>query len=224
MRRLAIILSAFVFAVLGAGVPVAQQSTVGKRIALVIGNDAYVGGDANPRGLMKLANPVRDARAVAALLKQHGFEVIEGYDLDYDSFGRLVASFSRAVNGANTALVFYGGHGMEVVEKDDLINVLAPTNAEIDCETRAHTKTIGLDQITRATRGAANQIIILDACRNNPFPNCPIKLPTRRVLASELRFSLRGVAKPSCLPTLLLRMPPPTMGALGSIPRLQSSC
>jgi len=64
---------------------------------------------------------------------------------------------------------------MEVVEKDDLTNTLAPIDAEIDCETREHFNTIKLDDLTRAARGATNQIVILDACRNNPFPRCPIK-------------------------------------------------
>jgi chemotaxis protein MotB len=157
------------------GTVLAQQSGPKTRVALIIGNSSYNGGAANPKGLARLANPARDARAIAGLLKQHGFDVSEGYDLDRDRFARLLAQFSRQTSTAHTALVFYAGHGMEVIEKDDLVNVLAPINAEIECETRDHFNTIKLDDIMRAIRGVPNQMVILDACRNNPFPQCPAK-------------------------------------------------
>ena len=142
-----------------------------KRVALVIGNDAYDGAT-SPKGLTKLDNPVRDAHAIAVLLEKHGFAVTSGYDLDRDRFARMLQGFARTAAGADTALVFYAGHGMEVIDPNqlDIFNVLAPTNAEIDCETLAHFNTVKLDEITAALRGVKNQIVILDACRNNPFP------------------------------------------------------
>jgi len=173
-RRVIIFATLLVFT-LGSFVLSAQHPEPKKRIALVVGNDAYGGSNDNPKQLTKLINPVRDARAVAALLKQYGFNVIEGYDLDRDRFARLIALYSRETTGVDTALIFYAGHGMEVVEKDDLINTLAPIDAEIDCETREHFNTIKLEDLTKAARGAKNQIVILDACRNNPFPRCPAK-------------------------------------------------
>src|SRR5262249_45132270 len=82
-RRVIIFATLLVFT-LGSFVLSAQHPEPKKRIALVVGNDAYGGSNDNPKQLTKLINPVRDARAVAALLKQYGFNVIEGYDLDRD--------------------------------------------------------------------------------------------------------------------------------------------
>jgi WD40 repeat protein len=179
----------------------AEEAPPKKRVALVIGNDAYLGGgekdDAKSKHLGKLANPVRDARAVAALLKRHGFAVTEDYDLDYSGFRRVLRRFSNEATGADTALVFYAGHGMEVVEKDDVLNVLAPIDAEIDCETRDHFNTVALTEITKAIRGVKNQIVILDACRDNPFPNCPVRSAGTRgygFRAADLAKARRGEA------------------------------
>jgi Caspase domain len=174
MRRLALLFCLLLLALGPLTALLAQQKP--KRVALVIGNDKYLGSEANPKGLAPLENPVRDARAVAELLRKHKFdEVLDSHDVDHNKFTQLIRRFSRLAEGADTALVFYAGHGMEVVEKGDYYNVLAPTDAEIDCDRREHDNTIRLDEIMKATRGAANQIIILDACRNNPFPRCRSK-------------------------------------------------
>ena len=83
MWRWSIAISVVLFLSMQGAAPLpAQDSPPSKRVALVIGNDGNNGGDANPKGLGQLTNPVRDARALAALLKQNGFEETEGYDLD----------------------------------------------------------------------------------------------------------------------------------------------
>lgn len=69
---------------------------------------------------------------------------MDDYDLDRDRFARLLARFSRATAGAGTALVFYAGHGMELSRRMISPTCWAPTNAEIDCETREHFNTIKL--------------------------------------------------------------------------------
>jgi uncharacterized caspase-like protein len=173
--RFVIILIGLFLAALGAASLAAQESAPKRRVALVVGNSAYLGPDTNPKYLAKLVNPVGDAHTVAGLLKQYGVEVTEGYDLDRERFVRLLQRFSRETAGAETAFVFYAGHGMEVTENDDLINVLAPTDAEIDCDTREHFNTIKLEDVTTAIRGTPNRIFILDACRDNPFPRCPVR-------------------------------------------------
>src|SRR5262245_36068685 len=75
-----------------------------KRVALVIGNSAY-------QHTPKLTNPKNDATDIAAALKAHSFEVIEGFDLDKAAFDRKVREFSAALKGADAGLFFYAGHG-----------------------------------------------------------------------------------------------------------------
>ncbi len=173
LRRLVLLFCSLQLALDPFAAVLAQQP---KRVALVIGNEKYLGSDAYPKGLTPLNNPVRAARAVAELLRKHKFdEVLEAHDLDHNKFTQLIRQFSRLAEGADTALVFYTGHGMEVVERGDYYNVLAPTDAAIDCDRRDHDNTIRLDEITNAARGSDNQIFIFDASRNNPFQRCKSK-------------------------------------------------
>ena len=83
-------------------------SRLGRRVALVIGNSAYQNAD-------RLANPINDARAIASALKGVGFETVqEGYDLGRDAMLKSLKSFGEAAKGADWAVIYYAGHGIEV--------------------------------------------------------------------------------------------------------------
>lgn len=139
--------------------PLAAQ---GKRVALVIGMGEY-------QHLSSLNNPIPDAKAIAAALAAHGFEVSEYYNLDRADLLDALEKFKRQATGAEVALVYYAGHGMEVEGK----NVLAPTDMEIECKEKTALRSVALEQLFAAAGPAPQQIVLLDACRNNPFPQCP---------------------------------------------------
>jgi len=162
---------------LAALVPSAGQA---KRVALIIGMSDY-------QHLSSLINPVPDAKAIAAELKSHGFEVSEYYNLDRADLLDALEKFKREATGAEVALVYYAGHGMEVDGK----NVLAPTDMEIECQNKTALRSVALEQLFDASSPAPQQIVLLDACRNNPFPQCP----TRGASGSGFRgLSLVGEA------------------------------
>ena len=142
---------------LAALVPSAGQA---KRVALIIGMSDY-------QHLSSLINPVPDARAIAAELKSHGFEVSEYYNLDRADLLDALEKFKREATGAEAALVYYAGHGMEVDGK----HVLAPTDMEIECQNKTALRSVALEQLFDASSPAPQQIVLLDACRTIRFPN-----------------------------------------------------
>jgi uncharacterized caspase-like protein len=79
--------------------------------------------------------------------------------------------FERDATGAEVALVYYAGHGMSVQGK----NLLAPTDMEITCEDKTTIRSVDLQQLYKAAGPAPQQIVMLDACRNDPFPQCPTR-------------------------------------------------
>jgi uncharacterized caspase-like protein len=130
-----------------------------KRTALVIGNGGYRRG--------ALLNPVNDARAMAAELRKTGFKVIEIEDAAYTRMGAAIDEFGRAIKEGGVALVFYAGHGMQVKGE----NYLIPVDADLKSENDVPYKTVALGQILTKLDEAKPQvnIVILDACRDNPF-------------------------------------------------------
>ena len=132
----------------------------GERVALVIGNGAYRGGD-----VTKLLNPGNDARAVAAKLRGLGFEVISGIDLGRPKFFDLLRKFGKQAAGAEAALLFYAGHGLQVEGKNYLIPVDAGSLKE---KTDLRERAVNLDYVLEEMKGKTN-LVFLDACRNNPF-------------------------------------------------------
>jgi uncharacterized caspase-like protein len=96
---------------------------------------------------------------------------------------RPAETFRKKADGADLALAFYAGHGME--GRDG--NVLAPVDMEVsDCAERALRKAVALDALFKAMAGAHSKIVILDACRNDPFAQCPPQRGVRRVSFGEL--------------------------------------
>jgi uncharacterized protein len=151
-RTLAVVLAVFL------GIASAQAE---RRVALVIGIGAY-------KNLSTLDNPVNDAKAVAASLRGHGFEVQEHYDLVRGDLLNALEDFQAAASNAEVALVYYAGHGMELAGD----NVLAPIDTEVSCEPRQARRTVKIGDLFEALGQAKNQVVLLDACRNDPFPQC----------------------------------------------------
>ena len=132
-----------------------------KRVALVIGNAAYAQAGA-------LANPVNDAADVAKSLAKFGFDVTLGLDLDKRAFEEKVRIFSRALADADTAVLFYAGHGLQVAGRNYLIPVDATLSSERDLDFEAIPLDFVLKQMEVDREGKTN-VVFLDACRDNPL-------------------------------------------------------
>ena len=131
----------------------------GKRVALVIGNSAY-------QHVAKLPNPARDANAIAALLRGAGFDQVEQRnDLTIREFRRAMREFAYLARDADMALVFYAGHGIEVGGN----NYLIPTDARLKSDLDIEDEVMSLDRVLRSLEAARTRLVILDACRDNPF-------------------------------------------------------
>jgi hypothetical protein len=143
-----------------AGLQVAPASAAEKRVALVIGNSAY-------QHTRALPNPRNDAEAIAKLLQQHGFaEVTLKIDLDYRAMRDAVRLFGDTARAADIAVVYYGGHGIEVAGENYLIPTDAKLLRDADLEYEALTLASMLSAVGSAKR---LRMVILDACRNNPL-------------------------------------------------------
>jgi uncharacterized caspase-like protein len=88
------------------------------------------------------------------MLLSHGFDVQQHYDVDSKTLERALADFSDKAEGADTALVLFSGHGMEVIDKRDYFNVLAPSDAEIDITKKAF-NVVRLDELMRPLKPSA---------------------------------------------------------------------
>ena len=137
----------------------ASGAEAAKRVALVIGNGAYV-------HQAPLANPKNDILQMEKTLKDIGYEVTVVRDLDEDGMERALADFSEVADQAEVALVYYSGHGMEISDT----NYLIPIDAELKKERDAKFEAVDLDYVRAAIEGASKlKVVILDACRNNTF-------------------------------------------------------
>jgi uncharacterized caspase-like protein len=129
------------------------------KIALVIGNSQY-------RYVPALTNPTNDAADVAASLQRLGFKVKHLSDLDYNGFRRALIEFGSEARTADKAVIFYAGHGVEIDGK----NWLIPVDAEIKSEIDVYAEGINLETlIDLSVLPKVVGLIVLDACRNNPF-------------------------------------------------------
>ncbi len=173
MRSALLFLTAFLFCAS------ADAALADKRVALVIGMSKY-------QQVPKLTNPSRDADAVAALFKNAGFDVIDSErDLGIADLRRAIRRFSETSRDADIAVVYYAGHGIEV----DGTNYLIPADAKLTSDFDIEDETISLDRILKALESAKRlKLVILDACRDNPFSTT-----MKRSVAS--RSIGRGLAK-----------------------------
>lgn len=135
----------------------------GRRIALVVGEGNY-------RFVPHLDNPPNDARLMARTLQGAGFELVGGgaqIDLDKPGFDRAIQEFGRRIESADVALFYYAGHGLQVHGINWLVPVTANPQREADLDFQMIDASLVLKQMQAA--GTRLNIVLLDACRNNPF-------------------------------------------------------
>ncbi len=131
-----------------------------RRVAFVVGNGAY-------RNVAQLPNPPIDAKAMAATLRNVGFEVIEGANLTRDQMTEKLLDFGRKAQGADIAVFYYAGHGIAISGSNYLLPVDADIKSEMDVKLGA---AINIDLTLDQTMGDAKvKLVFLDACRDNPF-------------------------------------------------------
>ena len=142
-----------------AGVAPLAEAAEGRRVALVIGNGAY-------RNVPALLNPPNDASDIAAALKRLGFAVSLATNASFDAMRRGVIALGRDAAGAEMAAVYFAGHGMEINGE----NWLIPVDAELKRDTDAANEAINLQSVMLQVSSTTSLgLVILDACRNNPF-------------------------------------------------------
>jgi hypothetical protein len=153
------------------------------RVALVIGNSAYQHAPALP-------NPGNDAADVAAALERLGFSVRRVHDGSFDDMRRALRDFAALAQRSEMALVYFAGHGMEIGGE----NWLVPVDAELKMDIAADQEAISLRGIFPIVSGASKLgLIILDACRNNPFSaRMRRSMPTRAVERGLARVEPTG--------------------------------
>jgi uncharacterized caspase-like protein len=139
---------------------VSEPAFAEKRVALVLGNSAY-------QNVAPLTNPVNDSAKMAATLKDAGFDVVDSRrDLPAAETRRALRDFADAARDADIAVVYYAGHGIEV----DGSNYLIPVDAKLERDTDIYDEAFSLDRILIAIEPAKKlRLVILDACRDNPF-------------------------------------------------------
>src|SRR5213079_1459760 len=139
---------------------VCQPAFAEKRVALVLGNSAY-------QNVARLPNPVNDGTVIAATLKNAGFDVVDSrHDLPAAETRRALRDFADRARDADIAVVYYAGHGIEV----DGTNYLIPVDAKLERDTDVYDEALSLDRVLLAIEPAKKlRLVILDACRDNPF-------------------------------------------------------
>ncbi|WP_456621665.1 MULTISPECIES: caspase family protein [unclassified Bradyrhizobium] len=150
-----------------------------QRMALVMGNSAY-------QRAPRLSNSVNDANLLVETFKKAGFTVVDARnDLSAQDMRRTLRDFGAKARSADIAVVYYAGHGIEI----DGNNYLVPVDAQLENDTDVYDETIGLDRVLVAIEPAKRlRLVILDACRDNPFAK-----NMKRTMAS--RAVARGLAK-----------------------------
>ncbi|WP_407183680.1 caspase domain-containing protein [Bradyrhizobium centrosematis] len=156
-----------------------QAAWATKRVALVVGNSSY-------QNAPLLPNPANDAAAITATLKSAGFDVVDSrLNLAATDMRRALREFADQVRDADIALVYYAGHGIEI----DGTNYLIPTDARLERDTDIYDEAFSLDRVLLAIEPARQlRVVIVDACRNNPFADS-----MKRTVAS--RSISRGLAR-----------------------------
>lgn len=139
----------------------AEPCAAEQRVALVIGNGAY-------RSVPELRNSRNDADDISEQLKRLGFSVIDGRDLDRSAMQVALGRFAQRLKGADAGLVYYSGHGLQINGQ----NFLVPVDLKLDDGAFTPFEMVRLDDVVEAlgyTDGV--RLLVLDACRDNPFAN-----------------------------------------------------
>ncbi|MCW2079301.1 putative caspase-like protein [Bradyrhizobium diazoefficiens] len=150
-----------------------------KRVALVIGNSAY-------KNTLRLTNPVNDAALIGDMFKKAGFDAVDvKTDLNASEMRRALREFAGRVRDADMAVIYYAGHGIEL----DGTNYLIPTDAALETDADVYDEALPIDRVLVSIEPAKQlRLVILDACRDNPFAKT-----MKRTVAS--RAIGRGLAK-----------------------------
>lgn len=158
-------------------VAAADKQRLGRRIALIIGNSVYA-------AVPTLKNPATDARTIADTLTALGFEKVTlKFDLDRQATWAALAEFAEESARADWAVVYYAGHGIEL----DGQNYVIPVDARLESDRRVLFETVPLDHIVESTAGARKfRLVILDACRNNPFLQTMTRVASTRAVTRGL--------------------------------------
>jgi uncharacterized caspase-like protein len=148
-----------------------------KRVAFVVGNGAY-------KNVAQLPNPPVDAKAMASVLRNVGFEVVEGTNLTRDTMTERLLEFGKRAQGADVAVFFYAGHGIAISGTNYLLPVDADIKSEMDVKLG---NAINIDVTLDQTMGDAKvKLVFLDACRDNPFAaKIKSNSPTRSVSVQQ---------------------------------------
>lgn len=156
---------------------VSQPAFAEKRVALVLGNSAYL-------NVAPLANPVNDSAKIAATLKNAGFDVVDSRrDLPAAETRRALRDFADRARDADIAVVYYAGHGIEV----NGANYLIPIDARLERDTDIYDEALSLDRILIAIEPAKKlRLVILDACRDNPFARTMKRTVATRAIGQGL--------------------------------------
>ncbi|MGE0766414.1 MAG: caspase family protein [Hyphomicrobiaceae bacterium] len=150
-----------------------------KRIALVIGNGHYA-------NVPVLDNPANDAEDVSKALRALGFEVITGIDLGRSDFAERLKAFGDRVGSKDEAFLFYAGHGLQAKG----VNYLIPVDARLDSERDLDFEAVTLDLALRQMKSARTKIVMLDACRNNPFARTLSRSMGTRAVSDNLGLAV----------------------------------
>jgi uncharacterized caspase-like protein len=156
-----------------------QPAFAEKRVALVIGNSSY-------QKVARLSNPANDAAAVAAMFKSAGFDLVDSrLNLNANEMRKTLREFGSRARDADVAVIYYAGHGIEL----DGTNYLIPIDATLETDTDVLDETFPLDRVLFTVEPAKQlRLVILDACRDNPFAKT-----MKRTIGS--RAIGRGLAK-----------------------------
>lgn len=156
---------------------VSEPALAEKRVALVLGNSNY-------QNVAPLANPVNDSSKIAATLKDAGFDVVDSRrDLAAAETRRALRDFADRARDADIAVVYYAGHGIEV----DGANYLIPVDARLERDTDIYDEGLSLDRILIAIEPAKKlRLVILDACRDNPFSRTMKRTVASRAIGQGL--------------------------------------
>ncbi len=176
MRRLTYVRAwgAFALTLLLFSLMFSPAALADKRVALVIGNGAY-------QHAPTLANPTRDARAIGEMFEKAGFQTVQvRNDVGNLDFKRALREFFDVAKSADIAVVFFAGHGIQIADQ----NYMIPVDAKLAREYDAKDEAISLERIVEAIEPAVRlRLVILDACRDNPF-----------LARMQRRVATRGVA------------------------------
>jgi len=156
---------------------VCQPASAEKRVALVLGNSNY-------KNAAVLPNPVNDAAAVAATLRGAGFDIVDSrLNLSAADMRRALRDFADQARDSDLAVVYYAGHGIEI----DGTNYLIPTDATLQRDTDIYDEAFSLDRVLLTIEPARQlRLVIVDACRNNPFAETMKRTVSTRTVSRGL--------------------------------------